>query len=753
MAETNFFEDQIQFKAGYYNNIPPSGPSIDNIDVAYEASNAVFTGLGQATSWRGIQPFSSNAPAYLQLVGDALGGLATGSAILYRGKSVWYIGTGSVYYSDLATPIDTASSTLKFKYSGTIYNAGLSGPSAPTAVLYVDGTGVPVTGTVSGSVSVKITRVRSVTGTESASSDQSATVSPSNGQIQLTFPALNTADHQDQWGIYVTKQTFGDIGPYYFYSYINDTDLDGSRRYFLNFKDADLFNNLAPRDIIVAPAATHLVSLGDVMLLVGTESGVAVLPSLPSQPEQYDLSLTWYLTPAEPVVRVDTRPADGTVYIWTKNSLQTVIETGDSNAPIITRAVWPNTGIIGQSAACLTESGAYAFSGRQGMVRTSGYADPDTTFALPVQSLVTNWNPEDVVVGHDPGSNSIVYCHQKTILAYNQANNLWSGPLDITDFLVTNNPDTRVVGAATYNGELYLSVGNGSSNSLYKYGVGVGTNWYLRTAHRSAGAYGWYKLIRGARLGANFNTEIPPQVTINSNNVKHITDGYQCTSVNGIINIQETFTVSSVVNNQPYVKFTIPSNTSTDKIRIIAGPCTTSDAVVAMTIATTGAFYVDIRANGSIDCNGQASLPNGTVGAGYSVKLQRIQSGSPWHVFVYDTTGVQTAEVSFTPPISILAGAVGVNITLNAPAGQTKSIKNLVISGSPDATSTLTIKENYGTIGAYTKNFSQTGPTVYPWNKINIKNAAVYQVEISGKGCDQRLFNINLFGLVRPVAR
>lgn len=744
------FEDVCSFKSGFYSNIPLSGNQ-DSLDVVLEGKNCVFSGLGQLESWKGVQSIGSGAPNFLQLVGDDLGGLDTGSAIMFRGKSIWFVGSGEVFYSDLDTSLDTASSTLKFFYDGDLYNAGLAAPSAPTVAVALDVSSVPVVGDITGTVSVRITRYRSATGAESSSSEASEVITPRSGQITVTFPSANVSESQDQWGIYLTRQGFGAEGPHFLWQIINESDLNGDREYTLTFLDADLLNILAPRNLSAPPAATHVVNLGDMIVLVGTEGGVAVLPSLPGYPEQFDLTLTAFLQPTEPVIRVDTRPSDGTVYIWTRNSLQTIIETGNDTAPILTRAIWPNTGILGQAAACLTETGAYAFSGRQGLVRTSGYADPDTSFALPVQNYVRNWNPDDVVMGYDPASSSVICGHQREMLVYNQANNLWSTPLQLEDFLEVTTPQTRILSAATKDGELYLSIGDGTTNKLYKYGVGVGGDWYARTLHRSAGAYGWNKWIRSWRLHGDFTDSTYATGVIDNNSLTRITDGYRAVDTNGSLYLEETIPAVQMADNEPYVEFTCPESTSTGSIRLFVGPALNSYDSRDLTTGTAGVFYVDVNANGSISLNGSTVISSGTVQVDYKVRVQRKQSASKWRIVVYNTANTQVASHSFNTGTDITGSGVGFKFTLNTGSGLTKYIKNIYLSGSPDSTSALKLYRSYGTIASDTESYTQSNPTVYPWKKLNIRDAVTYQLEVSGRGAGQRAFSIALNGYVRPV--
>ena len=215
-----------------------------------------------------------------------------------------------------------------------------------------------------------------------------------------------------------------------------------------NFSDDELLEVLAPRNVESPPAGTHCFILGPVMVVGGSLDGTALSPSIPNQFELYDLANTVFLNPVEQIVRVDSRPHDGSLYIWTRNSLQTAVLTGEPDLPIISRAVWPQTGIGNPSGATLTPRRAYAYSSRGGPVRTAGSATPDDSFARPVLSDMKDWRAEETVVGYDARNLGMVaYCNGRKILVFFEDFGLWSLPLLIDDFYY-------YVRTGVYNGDI-----------------------------------------------------------------------------------------------------------------------------------------------------------------------------------------------------------------------------------------------------------------------------------------------------------
>ena len=302
---------------------------------------------------------------------------------------------------------------------------------------------------------------------------------------------------------------------------VTDTDLL-PRFLDIDFADDDLLDTVAPRGIEGPPAGTHGFALGPLTVIVGILDGTGLVPSKPNQSEQYNLGDdATFLNPPELPVRVEVSPFDGSVYIWTRNSLQTVAYTGDTVAPVLPRTIWSNTGIAGQSAACVSKTGAYCFSGRRGIARFRGNLEPDTGFADPVADYVSTWNEEAVAVGYDPTLEAIAYCHDKEMLVYFETQNVWSTPLriDLWDTLTDTggiisggalNGNPRVITCLTIENRLHFVVQRGEDYQqffeIYVFDIGLGGEWFLRSVARHGGAPGETKTLRHARLIADFSS-------------------------------------------------------------------------------------------------------------------------------------------------------------------------------------------------------------------------------------------------------
>lgn len=198
------------------------------------AFNFLYNQIGQLETFRGCTASLTNIGGPLVLLtGTTFTTMATGNAIIYTGKSLWFIGTGTVKTqnpSNLSAmvTIGSASSILQLAVlSGSTYQtavqAGLSAPEAPTIAGRTT-LGVGFIGKNTGVYSIELTKVRSTTGAESNASLPSNVITVTSQSIRVEFPAAPT-DGTDTWYIYVTAAGFGPTGPYLFLQSVLESEL------------------------------------------------------------------------------------------------------------------------------------------------------------------------------------------------------------------------------------------------------------------------------------------------------------------------------------------------------------------------------------------------------------------------------------------------------------------------------------------------------------------------------------------------
>jgi len=289
-----------------------------------------------------------------------------------------------------------------------------------------------------------------------------------------------------------------------------NTDSLAERTVDFDFINDDLLDITPPKNIEGPPAASHGCAIGPVTVLVGALDGTFVAPSKLLQPGQFDLTQGVNLNPAEPPVRVDSNPDDGSTYVYTRNSIQTLAFTGDEITPLSVRTFVSNVGIAGASAACQARTGVYLFSARGRLTRVSGYERAETDFADAVAKYTRDWNAREVVVGEDRELDVVAFCFRQVLLLFYQELGIWSAPLRLAEFVPTG---ARVFSSATIDGRLLLSIGTSENDcELYRFDVGAGGEWFLRSVPRSGGAPHQVKTIERFSLTANFDAG-PVQLT------------------------------------------------------------------------------------------------------------------------------------------------------------------------------------------------------------------------------------------------
>lgn len=440
----------------------------------YDEYVEAWLGMGSSVA-------SMNAGLIVPLGSDAIpGGVGSGTILVWRGDSTWFIGSGSAYRNS-STPIGTASSALQFLLSAVLYTAGLAQPSAPTLRLTNESNKKP-----RGTYSLKITQVRPTTGEESNASLATNIVTATGQRLLIDMTGIATPSDGKRWAAYGSDGGYSQKGPWLFRLEFDSSQLgtvtdSGSvgraNSIAIEYYDFDTSLILAPFDFAPPPAGTHLTTLGSVVTVLGSYSGAGVSPSLAGR-LGWPATFTRFLNPAEPIVRVDGRPGNGWQAVFTKQSVQSIILSGDETGPVFVRSMWPTVGIHNESAACMIESEIYAVSGDGYLVRSSGHENPDTSWANDVRPDVKNIDPTTAVVGYDPKNDVVCVMDGQTCHTFMRGRNEWSTPFDL--------PGVNAESAATVAGKLYVKFSDGSVRA-FDNGNGSGISGKARSAFYSLG--------------------------------------------------------------------------------------------------------------------------------------------------------------------------------------------------------------------------------------------------------------------------
>ena len=489
------FGRKVEVVRGFY---PSQGKlGADRVPGSFiEGLNVILRGLGLPESvGPALLTGGLTGAAFSMLVGNTVGGIGSGTVVMGPGGDIYAVGSGTAFGAGSSF---TAQSYLQFRRGGVLYVAGLNAPGAGSIA-----TPAPVdlnSTKVSGSYSVKFTKRRTQTGIESNSGPVSNVVNTKasdniNKQLKITLPGSGGETH-DVFGLYVTPRNYGAIGPHYWFNdipvawngspAITGLTATGSPGiFYLDINDSDLDpQTRPPTDHFYPPTGAFFFFLGNVAVIVGTFGGTGVSPSIPGIYEAFPPTYTTFLP--EPPLGVKGRATDGWVYILCRNSLNACILSGSEITPIVTRTIWPETGVANGNAAAMVGGGLYVWSGpNMGALRTNGDSnEPDSSFAKPVQSYFRDngWG-SNVVVGYSPEDDGVVYCNGSTALVYHRALDAWSSPISL---------GMTPVSAVTYQGSCYLSDGA----AMYRFGAGGGViSWNLTPVWDDADEPQNYKII------------------------------------------------------------------------------------------------------------------------------------------------------------------------------------------------------------------------------------------------------------------
>lgn len=514
-----------------------------------------------------------------------------------------------------------------------------------------------------------------------------------------------------------------------------------------DFNDGDLQNVLAPSsDLEPPPAATHFAQLGSILVLLGTEDGTGITPSQPGQWEQYPVTKTTFLNPAETILRVDVRAIDGQSFIWTANSLQTLILTSDDDEPVLPRQVQGARGIANPNAAAVGDNVAYSFKKGQAYRILEGV---ETAFADPVAQIFKTWNDKDVVVGYDPRQRIAVYCYGRDIYAYHEQLDRWTTRQDATDFIdliAANAEKVKVVSAVTRDGSLFLSIGNSTLGyQLYEYKVGLGTNWRIRSIARSGGLKGLIKTIGNYQLTANFKSEMEVPF-------------YHLVSVDTFLEdlfgeAETSYALSNLVIDRVTVEecgyqFDWIVRTDGGGAYILADHADLSPYEGAGALAHDDAdallaLYLDA---GTVQCYKSGV----TIGAAIAVEAGDVLRLTCDGTEVWTLTVIRADVTQATQVIgAITANTLGLKIAVAEEGWMNTGIVRRV---SPTGIVRFYRNREDDRI-LKPKTVEAQGAKDYQWEPVNIRRCANYKVEVEGLGAGQEFSHLLLTGEADPLEK
>ena len=262
-----------------------------------------------------------------------------------------------------------------------------------------------------------------------------------------------------------------------------------TRTYVFEWRDSDLVGaDIAPIRNYPPPAAIFGGSIGDVTFVDGalgdtvdvtryardnsissantttTTVGNAIAVSDPAKPESFPPDNYIFTNDAPTAV---LQGGDGVVWRFARNSLGVIRYVGGSPA-LSYEKIWTGIGIENQNHCVLGAGGRlYAYTGQRGLVRLGVNGEPDTLWAAPIHDDMSGFTSSNVSLGYDANQQYVLVMHGTTILAFYEPLEVWCSPLSISSSVSVG---AVAVSAVTYQGNVYLSVGDGTASaSVYNF--------------------------------------------------------------------------------------------------------------------------------------------------------------------------------------------------------------------------------------------------------------------------------------------
>lgn len=403
-----------------------------------------------------------------------------------------YLGVGKGTFRVNGQPLPGTSMTLSRRPTLALFDptTGDYDPfelgmdtSAPPGLAAVGGGAKGMQG---GIYSMVITPARKETKGYNNPSEKATVTIATNDQIAVTFPAMDTANGQNAWIVWVS--TFaatlgGDLnyleGPWFRLRMVDDTEVSPAGGVVnLEWLDAEVenneivsFNNDAPTDaefvelLNAIPVWLSCQGQGYDTHPEATSPGPFISPAKPNNIEAAPLDLAFSSSPPETILGAVS--AQGRIYLLTINHLQIAQATPSDVVPVLIRPFWKD-GFANPYQLVFVNGNLYGYpvAGPSRSVGDGDEIEAERNWAADVYEIIQHWNPGQVLVGYDPENDIVVFIHSadrlndagfwtSRMLGFGISQGFW-----VFDRLVTSDTKDQIVsGVATIGDRLELLIG------------------------------------------------------------------------------------------------------------------------------------------------------------------------------------------------------------------------------------------------------------------------------------------------------
>lgn len=343
----------------------------------------------------------------------------------------------------------------------------------------------------------------------------SATVSSSGDKLEITFPAMDTANGQNAWRIYVCRSSSVEQGPWFYLQIVTSTDLGGTgsgTTYAIEWLDGEVeVGELASFDNDPAPDAGFItLTLNGQPTLYscngagGTTPGPFIRPGKANNLESYPVD--WKVAMPEDILGVVS--GIGRDYVMTARGAYIATVSGNRNSPVAVRPFW-QSGFYHSDALIFVQDQLFGWT-RSGPRRSADDgadgSEQRFEFAEDMRAIIQDWNYEHVFVAHDPKNEAVLFFHpspavnanndiETDCLAYLLRKQQWSTLLKLT----VSGSDIIVSGASGGNSSLDFI----ANQKTFEFDSGAAAvSWYLASHFINQGSDGVMKSLDGYTVTA-----------------------------------------------------------------------------------------------------------------------------------------------------------------------------------------------------------------------------------------------------------
>jgi hypothetical protein len=454
-------------------------------DTQFECWRPSTVTLSGQTGWRMYRLFTLNQRRAMMLWGNAIE-LDKGSLLV--------VGNGELFINGASLPGTPLTATNEpqialFDPAGTysVFTLGMDTPAAPTLAAIAGGT----KGMQGGNYSIVITPARKQTDGFNNPSQRADVTIATNDMVRITFPAMDTANGQNAWQIWVTvfTQSLGaDLGylngPWRFLMMVTDEDVSSAGGTFdVEWLDAEVIGNeLVSFDNDPPPQAEfiHLLNYTPVWLscrgpsftrgvteFIDPSPGPLIAPAKPTNIEAAPAGIQFASSPPETII--GGVAAQGRIFLMTPNHLEIAQSTPDESVPILVRPYW-NDGFANPEGVVFVNGNLYGFTtgGPAKSVGDGDVIEAERDWAAYMSEFTDDWTEEagHVLVGYFPGKDAIAFFHvcdslndqgfwTTFVLLYGLAQGEWIGARRISQ----DDRDSIVCGVCTVGEDMHILMG------------------------------------------------------------------------------------------------------------------------------------------------------------------------------------------------------------------------------------------------------------------------------------------------------